>query len=72
MQISNHEPYFMNGEFVKSKFAKFVNKNSLSEDEFKKLFNQLKTLMNDNTEKSKCNMINKSGEDFKDNLERLK
>lgn len=67
---SNHEPYFMNGEFVKSKFTKFVNKNGLSEDEFKKLFNQLNTIMNNNTEKLKCNMVNKSGEDFKNNLER--
>lgn len=69
---SNHEPYFMNGEFVKSKFTKFVNKNGLSEDEFKKLFNQLNTIMNNNTEKLKCDMINKSGEDFKNNLEELK
>lgn len=67
---SNFEPYYRNDDFVNSKFTKFINKNGLSEDEFKKLFNQLKTIMNDNTEKSKCNMINKSGEDFKDNLER--
>lgn len=69
---SDFEPYHRNDDFVNSKFSKFVNKNGLSEDEFKKLFNQLKTIMNDNTEKLKCDMINKSGEDFKDNLERLK
>lgn len=69
---SDFEPYYMNDDFVNSKFTKFINKNGLSEDEFKKLFNQLKTIMNDNTEKSKCNMINKSSEDFKNNLERLR
>ena len=62
------EPYYRNNDFVNSKFTKFVNKNGLSEDGFTKLFNQLKTIMNDNTEKLKCNMINKSGEDFKNRL----
>lgn len=65
------EPYYRNNDFVKSKFTKFVNKNGLSEDKFKKLFNQLKTIMNDNTEKLKCNMIDKSGEDFKNKLDYL-
>jgi len=69
---SDFEPYYRNNDFVNSKFTKFINKNGLSEDEFKKLFNQLKTIMNDNTEKLKCDMINKSGEDFKNNLEELK
>lgn len=69
---SDFEPYYRNNDFVNSKFTKFINENGLSEDEFKKLFNQLKTIMNGNTEKWKCNMINKSGEDFKNNLEELK
>lgn len=69
---SNFEPYYRNDNFVKSKFTKFINKNGLSEDEFKKLFNQLKTIMSDNTERLKCDMINKSGENFKNNLEELK
>lgn len=69
---SDFEPYYRNNDFVNSKFSKFINKNSLSEDEFKKLFNQLKTIMSDNTERLKCDMINKSGEDFKNNLEGLK
>lgn len=66
------ESYYRNNDFVNSKFAKFINKNGLSEDELKKLFNQLKTIMNHNTEKWKCDIINKSGEDFKNNLEELK
>lgn len=69
---SDFEPYYRNDDFVNSKFTKFINKNGLSGDEFKKLFNQLKTIMNDNTEKLKCDMINKSGEDFKNKLEELK